>query len=112
MKFIDAKTQLSRKSAGGQCSQLGLQVRLVRVPHSVGHDLVELKSKLRRPAAQPVQELRVKKRFAAGKAKDPNAISVSLFQEADGPGDIQALGPFDGYTAVRTRQVALIGSGE
>ena len=49
-------------------------MRHILVPDAVGHDLVELKTKLRRPTAQAVQEFRVNKGFAAGKAKDSNVL--------------------------------------
>src|SRR5205085_707832 len=55
---------------------------------------------------------RVQERLAAGEAEDLDAIASRLFEETEGDGNGQALGPFDRHAAVRAGQVALVGAGE
>src|ERR1700722_1314512 len=85
---------------------------LVTVPHTVGDNFVEAKSQLRGAAGDGQNKLRVQEWLAAGEAEDLDAAGVGVFQEPQGDTDIQAIGPFDGDTAMGTSEVALVGAGE
>ena len=84
----------------------------VFVPDAVAHDFVEAEAEFGGAATDRMHKLWIEKRFAARQAEDADALSVSVFQEAHADGNVQAIGPFDGYAAMAQLEVALIGGGE
>src|SRR5205085_11208793 len=58
------------------------------------------------------QELGVQERLAAREAENAYSVGMGVLQKAQGDADVEPVGPFDGDTAVRTGQVALVGAGE
>jgi hypothetical protein len=112
MKLVHAQPQFAVETGVGQLLQDILQVSSALKPDAVGHDLVEAEAKLSGPPADCQHELRINKRLAAGQTQDANAVVMSLFHKPQGHGDIESVGPFNRHAAMRTGQVALIGSGE
>jgi hypothetical protein len=82
------------------------------VPDTIGGDLVETKPELGGSARQSDYELRIKEWLSASETEDADPSLKGLFKEADSCGDIESVGPFDGNTAMRTGEVALIRPGE
>src|SRR5205807_2299516 len=63
-------------------------------------------------ARQGEDELVIEERLAAGEAERRDALGEGVFEEADGGGDVEAIGPLDRHAAMRAGQVALVRSGE
>ena len=106
------RPSLPVKPPAASSRQHRFQVGGVAVPDAVGHDLVEAEAQLGGPAAQRLHELGIQERLAAGEAEDLDALGVGVLQEAQGDGDVEAVGPLDRHAAVRAAEVALIGPGE
>src|ERR1051326_5197950 len=82
------------------------------MPDAVGRNLVEAKAKLGRSTRHGEDELGIEKRLAAGEAEDADALAVCVPQETESNVDPEAVGPFDGHTAVGAGEIALIRAGE
>ncbi len=112
MKLVDAEPELAGEAGVTQAAQGLRQMASAFVPDAIGGDLVEAKAKFGGSTSHGDEELGVQERLAAGEAEDPNPLAVSVFEETDSCVDFEAVGPFDGHTTVRARQVTLVGAGE
>src|SRR5579875_1518465 len=108
VEFIDAQAELAAVAGRRQFAQHALQLDSIVIPDAVAHNLVEAKPQFGSTAAQRKQKFWIEKRLAAGEAKDGNALSVCVFQEALGRSDVETIWPFDRHAAMRTGKIALI----
>src|SRR5262249_25787014 len=84
MKLINAQTEFAAEAGICQLAEHRIQVGLVREPNPVGGDLIEVEAQFGRPAAQDVQELRIKKWLTSSEAKNAYSVGMSVLQKAHG----------------------------
>ena len=112
VKLVHAQAELAVKTRVCQLRQDYFEFGFRFKPDAVGHDIVESKSQFHRSPARFDDKFGIQERFSAGKTDDFDAIIMGLFEKTSGDGNWKPIGPFDGYAAMGTRQIALIGSGK
>ena len=85
VKLVDAQADLAGKARFLEVGQNAAQLPAIAIPDAVGHDLVEAKSKLGRPATDGDQKFGIEKRLAAREAENADAVTGTRLRENAGP---------------------------